>query len=247
MNRERLVSTAFSEMADVLAEDHDLPDLLQLLVDRAAAVVGADATGVFLDDQRGGLQLCASSTHAVGPQRVLATAALEGPCFDAFRSARIMTGHEAIPSTWPRLSSAMATADLTTAHAVPLRARRQVVGSLGLFFVDDVALVADDIAVVEAMVRVAGLGFFHERGTDRDELIAAQLHSALRVRVLVEQAKGVVAETLGTSVGDAFDRLKSHTLSTDTPMAEVASRVLDGSLSPQDMVVRSAAEGWAQH
>jgi AmiR/NasT family two-component response regulator len=63
------------------------------------------------------------------------------------------------------------------------------------------------------------------------ETRADQLQGALDSRVLIEQAKGLLAERLGLSLEEAFTVLRRHARNNGRRLADVAASVLDGSLS----------------
>ncbi len=63
--REELIADTFVELADTLVAEFDVIDFLHTLVERAVALLDADAGGIMLADQRGGLEVLAASSHEV--------------------------------------------------------------------------------------------------------------------------------------------------------------------------------------
>jgi hypothetical protein len=51
------IAQVFVELADTLVENFDVVDFLQTLTDRCVELLGTDASGLMLSDQRGGLQV----------------------------------------------------------------------------------------------------------------------------------------------------------------------------------------------
>lgn len=74
-------------------------------------------------------------------------------------------------------------------------------------------------------------------------LLAEQLQTALNTRVVIEQAKGVLAERCGLSMHEAFDHLRGYARTTRTRLGQVAERVVGHELSAQEIlaVVAQAA------
>ncbi len=68
----------------------------------------------------------------------------------------------------------------------------------------------------------------------------AQLEEALESRIVIEQAKGVLAERLAISVGEAFDILRYAARSHRTKLHELAGRVVGETQTPAPVVVAIA-------
>jgi hypothetical protein len=77
------------------------------------------------------------------------------------------------------------------------------------------------------------------RLTEAEERIA-QLEEALESRIVIEQAKGVLAERLAISVGEAFDILRYAARSHRTKLHELAGRVVGETQTPAPVVVAIA-------
>ena len=73
---------------------------------------------------------------------------------------------------------------------------------------------------------MATIGILQERGSQRREVLARQLQDALTSRVVIEQAKGVIAERLGLHVDEAFDLMREHARSQNEKLSDVARRVV---------------------
>ena len=81
------------EMADTLAGDYDVVDLLTGVADRCVDLLGVSAAGVMLASPAGSLGLVASSSEAMRLLELFELQAQEGPCLDAFRTGEPV-GHE---------------------------------------------------------------------------------------------------------------------------------------------------------
>src|SRR2546425_498899 len=69
-----------------------------------------------------------------------------------------------------------------------------------------------------------------ERAIRRGEVVNEQLQAALTSRVIIEQAKGVLAQETGLSVTAAFDLLRGHARATNQRLTEVARRIVEREL-----------------
>ncbi|MGF1645951.1 MAG: ANTAR domain-containing protein [Kineosporiaceae bacterium] len=104
-----------------------------------------------------------------------------------------------------------------------------MIGALNLFTRADVRLEQDDLAVGQALADVATIGLLHERNLREQTVLSEQLQGALQTRVLVEQAKGMVAARSGITVTEAFERLRRHARRNGITLTSVAARVVEGS------------------
>ena len=79
---------------------------------------------------------------------------------------------------------------------------------------------------------MATIGILQERAIRRGEVLNEQLQTALTSRVVVEQAKGVLAQHHGLSMDAAFDRLRRYARDHNLRLAEVARQLATGKLDP---------------
>jgi transcriptional regulator with GAF, ATPase, and Fis domain len=237
MSRETLVASTFVELADTLDDNFEVLDLLQNLVDRSIQILDASAACLTLADARGELRVVASTHHAAQVLELIALANAEGPCLDAFTTGEpvVNVAPADAAARWPRFVRAARELDLPTAHAVPLRIRNQVLGALSLLFSGAVELSADDEVITVALVKVASIGLLQERTPRQRELLAERLQGALDERVVLEQAKGIVAELAGVDMESAFRLIRRHSLRHREPLSITASHVLDGDLTLADL------------
>jgi len=115
-------------------------------------------------------------------------------------------------------------------HALPMRLREQTVGALNLFTVAEGALSASSLRVAQAMADVATIGLLQAQVISHRELLAGQLQNALQSRVLIEQAKGVLAERMQIDMSQAFDTLRRYSRSHNLYLSEVAENVIAGAI-----------------
>ena len=114
---------------------------------------------------------------------------------------------------------------------MPLRLRAQTIGALNLFWARPADVRPDDLRVAQALADVATIAILQERLTRNREVVAAQLQAALDSRIVIEQAKGVIAERRQVDVGEAFALLRQLARSSGRKLSEVAGDVVSGSLT----------------
>lgn len=218
----------FVEVADTLVDEFDIIEFLQLLADRTAGLVHASAVGLLLSDQRGRLELVAGSDENVKLLELFQIQNQEGPCLDAFRSAQPVINEDlrTAGARWPRFAPRATAAGFRSVHAFPLRLRSEVIGALNLFGSDIGVFDSTDVQIVQAVADVATIGLLHARTIHRGELLTEQLQSALNSRIVIEQAKGAIAQAHRVSVDAAFARLRAYARRSGRRLSEVAYAVV---------------------
>jgi GAF domain-containing protein len=213
------------ELADTLSAEFDLDDFLRLLANRCVRLLDVDAAGVFLIDHG-----IAASSERVALVELSAQRHDEGPWRDCCR-----TGEEvAVPdlvaeqARWPRYVTDARQAGFAAVHTLPLQRRTDLIGTLSLFRTTAGAFEKPDTRLAKSMADVATISILGTRALRRQETLAAQLQHALNSRVIVEQAKGVLAERLGLTTAGAFATLRNYARSHNTRVSDLALSIVDG-------------------
>ena len=233
--RELLVSRAFVSLADSLVDDYDMIDLLDQLVGYSVELLAAEAAGLMLADGQGQLHAVASSSESADLMELLQLQAEEGPCLDCFHtgapvSAPDLSEHAA---RWPRFVAAVGEhGGFASIHSVPLRLRGQAIGALNLLHRAPAALPEVDLALAQALADIATIAILSERAVRRGEVVAEQLQTALNSRVIIEQAKGVLAQHSGLAMDEAFEMLRGYVRARNLPLSKVARLLAERTLDP---------------
>jgi transcriptional regulator with GAF, ATPase, and Fis domain len=224
-----LLSDTFVDLADTMVAEFDVIDFLDMLADRSARLLGVSAVGVLLADPRGQLRVAAASSEAAELVELFQIQNDQGPCLDCFRTGQpvIAAGLASPDQRWPRFAAAATQAGFGAVHALPMRLRDQVIGALNLFSTGTDALSQADLRIGQALADVATIGLLQERNVRRAETLAEQLQGALNSRVVIEQAKGRLAERLGLGMDQAFALLRNRARNTNQRLTDVAQQVID--------------------
>lgn len=238
MTREQLIARTFVELADTLVDDFDVIDLLHTLASSVVELLDASAAGIVLADQRGGLQVMASSTEEARLLELYEVQNDEGPCLDCYRSGQPIAydGLAAMRSSWPAFTRRLQELGFSSAQALPLRLRNETIGALNIFRTSAGLLSDADLRLAQAMADVATVGLIQQRTIAERELLAEQLQTALNSRIVLEQAKGILAERAGLPVEQAFQTLRSYARNRGLRLVDVAAQVIDGSVG--DLLLR---------
>ncbi|PZE86164.1 GAF and ANTAR domain-containing protein [Curtobacterium sp. MCBD17_032] len=229
---QRLVDT-FVTLADTLVDDYDVIELLQMLVGKAAELFDVTAAGIMLATRTDELELVASTSERSNLVGVMQLDAGEGPCVEAYRTRRVVTvGSSAeLRRRWPTFAAASERFGYASVHAIPLRLRDETLGSMNLYRERPGALGDDDIVAAQALTDVATISILQQRGLERATIARDQLQRALDSRVVIEQAKGFLAQTHEVDMDQAFGLLRSYARSHQVPLAETARQVVERTVS----------------
>lgn len=112
-------------------------------------------------------------------------------------------------------------------YLFPMSHRNTVTGVLVLLDRNELALDAERLSLIASMAKVAGSLLVQSRQLDRSQTLASQLQSALQSRVLIEQAKGVVAERTHSDMHTAFQILRQQARNEGRVLADVAKDIIN--------------------
>jgi GAF domain-containing protein len=231
----QLLSETFVELTDTMVADFDVIDFLHVLTSRSVELLDASAAGLLLADPRGELRVVAASSEAVRLLELFQLQNDQGPCLDCFRSGRPVTASDlGADQRWPRFAAAAGQAGFTAVQALPMRLREQVIGALNLFRATPGAFDPASIRVGQALADVATIGLLHERSMRRSDALNEQLQSALNSRVVIEQAKGKLAERFGIDMDQAFTLLRDHARNRNQRLSDLARAFVNGTQAITD-------------
>jgi transcriptional regulator with GAF, ATPase, and Fis domain len=240
-----LLSETFVELTDTMVGGFDVIDFLHVLTSRSVQLLDIDAAGLLLADPRGELRVVAASSEAARLIELFQLQNDQGPCLDCFRSGLPVQSMDlgAEADRWPRFAPAARQGGFSAVQALPMRLREQVIGALNLFRAAPGAFDVADIRIGQALADVATISLLHERGMRRTETLNEQLQTALNSRVVIEQAKGKLAERLGVDMDQAFSLLRDFARARNRRLSELAQAFIDGTETLTDPTHRQPRPG----
>lgn len=235
-SREARINAAFVTVADTLTSDYDMVDLLHILVQECVGILDMQAGGLMLVDGSGELHLMTSTSEAAGFVEVMQLNADAGPCIDCFHSGTAVSVKDiARAPGWPAFRSAAAGQGFQSVLATPMKLRGKIIGTMNLFGADPREVSSRDAAVAQALADVATIGILQERVIREGHLMEEQLHRALDSRILIEQAKGVIANELSITMDEAFGLLRKYARDGNLTIRSVSESVSDRTLGVEQM------------
>ncbi|GAA2325995.1 GAF and ANTAR domain-containing protein [Streptomyces kunmingensis] len=153
----------------------------------------------------------------------------EGPCLDSART------HEPLPvalldseqatARWPRFAPRAVAASITAVAAIPLHTPDLMLGALNLISTGPPLPSGRDLHLVQVLADAAALALTHRRDIVGREETIRQLQTALDSRIVIEQAKGVLAARLQVTMDASFTLLRGHARATQQPLTVLATRI----------------------
>ncbi|MFJ5288006.1 ANTAR domain-containing protein [Streptomyces sp. NPDC088348] len=220
MDREQQWMRSAFGLAVVAADEARAPSLIRQLGHDCAELLQLSGARVMPAD--------AAATHSGEP----------GP--ECLRDGRVLTNIDLREqgARWPGFTSRALAEGHTVVTLLPLHGTAGRPCAVLLLFTHDRELSGAEIESAQWLGDLAMV-----LRAQSDELrghreTAGQLSQALDSRVVIEQAKGMLAEQLRTGTGEAFDVLRGHARSHRLKLADVARAVVDRELrlgvSPSD-------------
>jgi GAF domain-containing protein len=222
---------AFVELVDALVDDFDVIDMLTLLSRRCVELLDVAASGILLADSSGTLRVVGASNEQAQLLEVLQIQHGEGPCWDCYHTGDVIISADmAAGSRWPRFAPVAVAAGYPSVCAVPMRLKQNRIGCLNLFMSKPVRLPDPDIALAQALADVATIAIVQDEANSAADVRERQLQHALNSRIVIEQAKGMIAAQADVDMHDAFTRLRAHARNNNLRLTDVAAAIISGSI-----------------
>ncbi len=230
--RDELIAEVMLAMTDTLRDDFDVAGLLYTLTTACVELFDVDAAGMLLIDEQGQLVPLAATHDGSEHLERLQIMTREGPCLDAVRGVDTVRCDDLNDEAerWPEFARQARAEGYRAAHAAPVALRADVVGGLNLFRTQPGPVPAADRVLVGHLATAAAIGIVHHRAQRNVGTVNEQLKRALTSRVVIEQAKGLLAERHRLDLAAAFTRLRSHARSHNQRLTNVAQAVVEGTL-----------------
>lgn len=227
----------FVQVADTLVDEFDLIEFLHMVTSHTSQLVQATAAGLLLADARGRLQLMAASDERAEMLELFQVQALEGPGEQAYRTAAIVATPdlEAAVDRWPSFVPTALDAGFRSVHAFPMQLRGNVLGALSVVGTQVSPIDEPDLRIVQALADIATIGLLQQRAIRRSEELNQQLQAALDTRIVIEQAKGALAQIHGGSPDDGFDMLRAYCRRHNLKLTSVARAVIQDPASVPEL------------
>ena len=215
-------------MSGSLARGLDVNELLTQLAADCARLIDVSAVGLLLADPRGALHVVAASSERVADLEAFQAQRAQGPCHTCYLDGQPVNVPDlaAAAARWPDFAAVAAKAGVVSVHAVPMRLRDATIGALNLFGATTGPLNEADLRLAQALADVATVALIQDRAASDTHIVNEQLQKALDSRVVLEQAKGVLAFSGDLDMPDAFAALRYYARDHNIKLTELASALV---------------------
>lgn len=220
------------DFAETLVAEYDIDAILDELCDRAVELLPIDGAGVTLADEDGDLRFVAASNETIAHIEELQDRLREGPCMSAHaRREIVMVADIKQTDEWPNFGHAAQAAGMRTIGGFPMAVDTTPIGVLNVYAEDPDVFESEDVDAARILADVATTYVLTvEHGLDVEKE-RDQLQYALTSRIVIEQAKGLLAGRHDIPIEVALKRLRGHARDNNRTLHDVAREVLDGSLA----------------
>jgi GAF domain-containing protein len=231
-----------SWLADVMIELADSLDVresayLNILTRRLSELVSPAEIGLLVTTDTGSLTTAAASSARMRDLVSVESRIKEGPCTTSHGTGQQLRQQtlDAVDARWPRFGPAAREAGFASVSAYPLRRRAETLGAVCVL---DPAQQSNDnvqLGLIGIVTEAAAIGLSHQRTYRQSQRRVEQLQRALHSRVVIEQAKGIVAAWRNISPDEAFEALRGHARRNGHRLSAVAEEVVQGQLSDEQL------------
>ena len=222
------------ELADSLVEGFDVIDLFTTLSNRCAEAFECEAAGVLLLSTSGELEYLASSNESMEMMEMFQIQSHEGPCIECFETGKPVINRSLSASVemWPNFAPKAVSLGFNSVHCFPLRLRGRIMGALNLFRTTDGVLAPDEAVLAQGLADIATIAILQQRTIEDANILNVQLNYALNSRIIIEQAKGMISQSLGCDMLTAFDLLRNHSRNHNRQLTDLARAIVEGEIGP---------------
>ncbi|PFG38600.1 GAF domain-containing protein [Georgenia soli] len=150
-----------------------------------------------------------------------------GPSVDAFRESRavVVSDADELRARWPGYAALAIECGTHAVAALPLALSGRTFGTLTMY-AESREWPEPDLAAASLFGGMATAYLVHESVHQQQQQLNSQLTHALESRIVIEQAKGILAEAHGETVETAFERIRSHARSHSVKVRDVSEAIV---------------------
>lgn len=228
MPDQQALSRVLRQFARTMVANYDVSEALQDLSDSVVDVLEATAAGVALLDGDD-LRFVTATSDAGSAAERCQEKFQSGPCADSIaRNAPVVVNDIRDHfDEWPRYAPALDAIGFRAVLGLPLVLDDRRVGSLDIYSAEPREWSEEAVDAAHALADVGAAYILNASELTQRQRATEQLQTALDTRVVIEQAKGVLAERLGITPEEAFQRMRATARSRSTKMVGICRRVID--------------------
>ena len=226
-DRDLLWST-LSGFTRTIVGPYDVDTMLGDLTGAATDLLRLVGSGVSLI-QDGRLTNATSIPPRLSSIEVVQEQTQTGPCVQASRTGEVIAVSDlrVRAQEWGAYCAAGAETGVLAVAGIPMTLGETKVGALNLYAAVVREWSDDDLAIAKVLADMATGYLINASQLSKEHQLNEQLQHALNSRIIIEQAKGMLAATHTISVEAAFELIRGHARSHHASLRSVADTVVN--------------------
>lgn len=220
------------ELADLgngLGPDSDLHESLHRLSVTTSAALELDGAGVTIKIPGKAINYLTAADPVTLHVERRQDELQEGACVDAIATSQIVAVSDLNDEPrWPLFTPVLLEAGFHAAAGIPIRFQRLNIGALNLYSNATRAWTTEEFNAGRLIADLAAGYLVNNELLRSTQSLAEQLQTALNSRVIIEQAKGLMAGRHGMTPDEAFEVMRSYARGQRTKIQEIARVVVAG-------------------
>jgi GAF domain-containing protein len=231
---EELLTRVLGEFARTLAGRFDVSEVLYRLSEHVIEILGVEGTGVSVVDKEGKLRPVTAPNELTRQLESCEEEHQQGPCVDAFHQGDVVVVADlaGYAERWPEWCREADRLGVQAVLGIPLLVRDESLGAMNIYSSEPRQWRDSEVRVARVLCDIAASYVSNASDLDEAQRTAEQLQEALDSRIIIEQAKGVLAAEQRISVDDAFQILRDHSRRHGASLRSVAEAVVNLGLRP---------------
>ncbi len=231
MINQRALLEAYESFGRALLRPYEIGDVLYRLTDQVVEVLDIDGSGVCLAPNGGGLQLLSATDHHVAAIEDTQLTAGTGPILSAYETGEQVRVDDLVDANdWPEFTRFAVDRGMRAVASLPMPVDERRIGALDLFRAEAHVWTDEEMQAAQGLANMASAYVLNHQALSESRTLAGQLQTALDSRIIVEQAKGLLAGRHGLTPNDAFGRLRQYARARGDRLHDVCRHVVEGTL-----------------
>ena len=230
MGDTNVLLDALSGFARDLTGRGDAGDMLRDLTERATDALDLAGAAVTLV-RAGEMSFAVSPSEVVADLERVQERHQAGPCAVAATTGHVITIRDLAEGRyaddWPEYTAHAQQVGIRAVAAIPMLADGEPLGVVDLYSAPPRDWNPHDLQAAVILVDIASSHLARAVELQQQRRTAEQLQRALDSRIVIEQAKGMLAAAHGISVDDAFKILRKHARDHNARLHDVAAAVVN--------------------
>lgn len=228
MAEQEFLLKALRDFARTMSGGYEISEMSFQLAEGVTEAMGATGAGVSVATDKGDLKFVTATSQLMVEMEQAQEAAQQGPCVSAYQTQQpVVIPDIRLVEDWPAYTAAADRLSLRAVIGFPLKYKDTRLGALNLYNAEPRDWTDSDLDTIDVFANMATAYLVRNSELAEAKQLAGQLQTALDSRVVIEQAKGLLAGERGISLDQAFEMLRDHSRRNNIKMSEVCDAVVN--------------------